>query len=78
MIGLILRGFGWLVVALAVVGTGIGGGLYLYTHESLAGPVAADQGDEITSNHVSAIKSPNQPAIALVAGYDVRGKTSRR
>ena len=30
MIGLILRGFGWLVLALAVVGAGVAGGVYLY------------------------------------------------
>lgn len=76
VIGLILRGFGWLVVALAVVGTGIGGGLYLYTHESLAVLSQPTKVTRIASNYVSAIKSPNQPAIALVAGYDVRGKMS--
>ncbi len=76
VIGLILRGFGWLVLAVVVVASGVGGGLYLYTHETLASistrtPVIrkADQG-------LTAIPSPSSPAIALVAGYDVRGKTT--
>ena len=30
VIGLILRGFGWLVLAVAVVGSGAAGGRYLY------------------------------------------------
>ena len=33
--GVILRGFGWLVLAILVVASGAAGGLYLYGHESL-------------------------------------------
>jgi LCP family protein required for cell wall assembly len=75
LIGGILRGFGWLALALAVIGSGAAGGLYLYTHESLAvlsKPTKATIG---ASKYVTAIKSPSDPAIALVAGYDVRGAT---
>jgi hypothetical protein len=35
VIGLILRGFGWLVLAAAVIGSGAAGGAYLYAHETL-------------------------------------------
>jgi len=76
VIGLILRGFGWLVLALAVVGAGIAGGAYLYTHETLASISTHTKVIKNADNQLKAIPSPNAPAIALVAGYDVRGKTA--
>jgi LCP family protein required for cell wall assembly len=72
VIGLILRGFGWLLLAAAVIGTGAAGGLYLYTHESLAELSKATPGTKVVQQHLAPIESPDQPAIALVAGYDVR------
>ncbi len=39
----ILRGFGWLVLAIVVVASGAAGGLYLYGHESLAAVAPRDQ-----------------------------------
>jgi LCP family protein required for cell wall assembly len=73
--GLILRGFGWFVLVLVVVGAGIGGGLYLYDHESL-GAVKAHSASVVKSETLlAALGSPNQPAIALVAGYDHRAGT---
>ena len=72
--GLILRAFGWLVLAAAVIGSGAAGGLYLYGHETLASVVnPTDLGN---ARHRLAYAQPGHPAIALVAGYDVRGKTS--
>ena len=76
MIGLILRGFGWLVLALAVVGSGVAGGMYLYLHGTLDQISTHTHKLKITDTHLAAIPSPSSPAIALVAGYDVRGKTS--
>ena len=35
VIGLILRGFAWLVLAVLVIGAGVAGGAYLYAHETL-------------------------------------------
>jgi LCP family protein required for cell wall assembly len=75
VIGVILRGFGWLALALAVIGSGAAGGLYLYTHESLAEISKATPGSRVAQKYVAPIKSPSDPAIALVAGYDVRGAT---
>ena len=75
VIGLILRGFGWFVLALAVVGAGAAGGAYLYAHESLA-QVSAHSGSlkhAETSGDLKKVPPPSKPAIALVAGYDVRG-----
>ena len=75
VLGWIWRAFGWLVVALLVVGAGIAGGAYLYGHESLdqisahsAPLVNVEKHHELTT-----VPPPNKPAIALVAGYDVRG-----
>jgi LCP family protein required for cell wall assembly len=68
---LIVRGFGWLVLALVVVGSGAAGGFYLYGHESLAS-VVNTAGLKKTRSHL-VIAPPGQPAIALIAGYDVRG-----
>jgi len=72
--GLIMRGFGWLVLAAAVIGSGAAGGFYLYGHESLAQVVNPRVLKPVT-NHLAYVQ-PGQPAIALVAGYDVRGKSS--
>ena len=76
VLGWIVRGFAWLALAVLVVGAGIGGGAYLYYHETL-NAVAAGKvlGKVENKKHggLSQIKSASQPAIALVAGYDVRG-----
>src|SRR6266487_4559435 len=73
--GLILRGFGWLVLAVAVVGAGAAGGAYLYAHETL-NALSAQSGvlkKTETNGDLKTVPSPSDPAIALVAGYDVRG-----
>jgi LCP family protein required for cell wall assembly len=76
VLGWIWRGFGWLVVALLVVGAGIAGGAYLYGHESLNAVSAKSPQlkKAISSGDLgTTVPPPNKPAIALVAGYDVRG-----
>jgi LCP family protein required for cell wall assembly len=73
--GSILRGFGWLVVALAVVGAGAVGGLYLYGHESVNAVIDKTPVIKKTAPGLAYAK-PGEPAIALVAGYDVRSKSS--
>jgi LCP family protein required for cell wall assembly len=74
-IGLILRGFGWLVLALAVIASGAAGGAYLYTHETLNAVAAhTKQLQQVQKNgDLTKVPDASQPAIALVAGYDVRG-----
>jgi LCP family protein required for cell wall assembly len=68
---LLLRGFGWLVLAAAILGSGVAGGLYLYAHETLA---AIAPKDNPTKHAVTKLAVPeaSKPAIALVAGYDHR------
>src|ERR1700746_2790462 len=57
--GVILRGLGWLVVAPAVLGSGVAGVLYLYTHESLAYLSQPTRVTKIAAGYVSPIKSPS-------------------
>jgi LCP family protein required for cell wall assembly len=76
VIGIILRGFGWFVLAVVVVASGIAGGLYLYANESLAVISTHTHQLHVADKGLVAIPSPSSPAIALVAGYDVRGKST--
>ncbi|HEY5693661.1 MAG TPA: LCP family protein [Gaiellaceae bacterium] len=73
VVGAILRGFGWLVLAAAVIGSGAAGGFYLYGHETLG---AVINPPTLKVKGGLAYAPPGQPAIALVAGYDVRGKST--
>jgi LCP family protein required for cell wall assembly len=74
VVGIILRGFGWLVLAIAVVASGAAGGLYLYAHESLAQVAPKDHATKVAEQKLS-VPQASQPAIALVAGYDHRAGT---
>ena len=76
VLGIILRGLGWLALALVVIGSGVAGGLYLYIHGTLAAISTPTKVTRVASQYESKLTSPSQPAIALVAGYDVRGKMS--
>jgi LCP family protein required for cell wall assembly len=78
LVGLVLRGFGWLVLAVAVIGAGAAGGLYLYTHESVAALKATDKPTASAGKHLQVLASPSQPAIALIAGYDFRAGTGTK
>jgi LCP family protein required for cell wall assembly len=75
VIGVILRGFGWLLLAVLVVGAGAAGGAYLYAHESLnaIGPNSPQLKHIVKTKALTNVPPPSNPAIALVAGYDVRG-----
>jgi LCP family protein required for cell wall assembly len=79
IVGLLLRGFGWLVVAIAVVGAGIGGGYYLYIHRTLNALKATDKStsnaQKVLKGNSNGIVDPSKPAIALIAGYDHRAGT---
>jgi LCP family protein required for cell wall assembly len=74
--GLVLRGFGWFVLAVVVLVSGVAGGLYLYTHETLTAlkaPVNSPTGRaQVVLNTIA---SPREPAVALIAGYDHRAGT---
>ena len=64
--------FGWIMLALLVVASGLAGGLYLYGHETLnaigphSAPVKKAQKD------LQVVPPPSEAATALVVGYDQR------
>ena len=66
-----LRWVGWLVLAIVVVAAGVGGGAYLYGHETLKA-ISAHTKQIVRAQHQLAIPDPSKPAIALIAGYDHR------
>ncbi|HET8529098.1 MAG TPA: LCP family protein [Gaiellaceae bacterium] len=70
----ILKAFGWLLLALVVIATGLAGGVYLYGHETLDAISAHSAQAKATAKdkHVTPIASPTEPATALVIGYDTR------
>src|SRR5436190_19659972 len=62
----------WLVVAGLVVAAGLAGGAYLYLHKSVSS-VQAHRKDTITAlKYADAAPPADQPATALVVGYDHR------
>lgn len=69
---LFVRVLGWLVLAIAIVVAGLGGGLYLYGHETLNAIAPHSQPVRDAQKILAKVPSPSQPAIALVAGYDHR------
>jgi LCP family protein required for cell wall assembly len=71
VIGLIVRGFGWLVLAAAVIASGAAGGVYLYGHESLNAVVATGKVKD-AETQITPLPSAHEPAIGLIAGYDHR------
>ena len=77
IIGLIFRGFAWLVLALLVVGAGVAGGAYLYLDGTLKDVSAHTHDLQVVqgkgNGDLKTVPPPNKPAIALIAGYDVRG-----
>ncbi len=68
--------FGWIVLALLVVGSGLAGGLYLYGHETLSalGPRSAPV--KRAQKDLQVVPPPSQAATALIVGYDQRAGAS--
>ena len=73
--GRLARGMGWFLLFVLVVGAGIGGGAYLYYNESLNAVKAHTHAVTEAEKLLKVLGNPNQPAIALVAGYDHRAGT---
>ncbi len=74
LVALVVRGFGWFVLAVAVAASGVGGGIYLYTHETLASIAPHDVATKHAAQKLT-LPAPNGTAIALIAGYDHRAGT---
>ena len=75
LIGLILRGFGWLVLAVAVVERPASPAGSTCTRTRRSSAISTTRQLINADNPAHEIASPSSPAIALVAGYDIRGKT---
>src|SRR6478736_3096718 len=72
--GTVWRVFGWLLLAIVVVASGIAGGVYLYGYETL-GALAAHSKQNIQASkdkNRHPIVAPTDPVTALVVGYDTR------
>jgi LCP family protein required for cell wall assembly len=74
---LALKLFGSFLALVCLAALGAAGGAYLYYHESVQAVAAHSKDVKIASKHLD-VPLPNQPAIALVVGYDKRkGDTDR-
>ena len=65
------RVFGWILLALVVIVSGLGGGVYLYGHETL-NSIAAHTPGVVKSQKDLQAPTASQPAVALLIGYDAR------
>jgi LCP family protein required for cell wall assembly len=70
--GLIGKVFGWIVLAILVVASGLAGGLYLYGHESLSAVAPHSEGVKRAIKNLAEVPPATEPATALVIGYDTR------
>jgi hypothetical protein len=68
---LIGKVFGWIVLALLVVGSGLAGGLPLWARDAECARAALSAGEEAQKD-LASVPPPSRPATALVVGYDQR------
>jgi LCP family protein required for cell wall assembly len=66
------RVFGWILLALVVVVTGLAGGLYLYAHETLNAIAPHSAAVKKSQKDLAGPPAPTEAAVALVVGYDAR------
>jgi LCP family protein required for cell wall assembly len=64
--------FGWILLALVVVVTGLAGGLYLYAHETLNAIAPHSAAIKKSQKDLASVPAPSEAAVALVIGYDAR------
>jgi LCP family protein required for cell wall assembly len=69
---LIGRVFGWIMLAILVVASGLAGGLYLYGHESLNAIAPHSIQVKRAQADLTSVPAPTEPATALIVGYDQR------
>jgi LCP family protein required for cell wall assembly len=66
------RGLGWFFLVVLVIGAGIGGGAYLWATESLNSLGVKTKAGQHAEGLLAKLGSTDEPAIALIAGYDHR------
>ena len=64
--------FGWILLVLVIVVTGLSGGLYLYAHETLNAIAPHSKEVKASEKDLTKLPAPSEPAVALVVGYDAR------
>jgi LCP family protein required for cell wall assembly len=64
--------FGWILLGLVVVVTGLSGGLYLYLHETLNAIAPHSAAVKKSQKDLAGPPAPTEAAVALVVGYDAR------
>jgi len=64
--------FGWIMLAVLVVASGLAGGVYLYGHESLNAIAPHSIQVKRAQTDLTAVPAPTEPATALIVGYDQR------
>jgi LCP family protein required for cell wall assembly len=64
--------FRWLLIAVAIVASGLAGGAYLYTHQTLSAFTVHTKAGKAAAKHLQTVASASQPAIAILIGYDKR------
>jgi LCP family protein required for cell wall assembly len=64
--------FGWILLALVVIVTGLAGGLYLYGHETLNAIAPHSAAVKATQGDLAKLPTASEPATALIVGYDAR------
>ncbi|HEY2372242.1 MAG TPA: LCP family protein [Gaiellaceae bacterium] len=69
---LIGKVFGWIALAVLVIGSGLAGGLYLYGHETLQGLAAKTPEAKASAKDLHPVATPSEPATALIVGFDQR------
>jgi LCP family protein required for cell wall assembly len=77
VVGVLFRGFLWLVAALAVVATGLAGGLYLWVEEEVVAEIRPREKAVREAAKELDIPVADEPAVALVVGYDKRAGIDR-
>jgi LCP family protein required for cell wall assembly len=73
---LLLAVAGWAAVVLVMCAVGVAGGLYLYLHQSVAAVAAKSKDVKIAARRLKA-PLPNEPANAIVIGYDHRANETK-
>ena len=63
---------GWILLGLVVVASGLGGGLYLYAHETLNAIAPHSKSVKESTKFLHTVASPSEPATSLIIGYDAR------
>ncbi len=72
LVRLAARIFGWILLGLLVIASGLAGGVYLYGHETLSAIAPHSVQVKKAQGDLQKVPEASAPANALVVGYDTR------